>query len=329
MSNPPASSAEPARQASGVAAREGTLAPAPEGDHAAEALAPALSGEFFRVGGIGCYVAGRGPPLLLVHSVNAAASAAEMRPLYEQYRHTRTVFAPDLPGFGRSERSARRYTPKIMTDAIEIILSAIQERMGPQPVDALALSLGCEFLARAAAKRPECWGRLALVSPTGFRGRARRGAPGTTRLIPAMYAIVSYPLWSERLFRGLVRPGVVRYFLGRTWGSKAIDEALWAYCVESAHQPGARYAPLDFLSGGLFSADILDIYEALSQPVWMSHGVRGDFTDYRGQRVVAARPNWSFSTFQTGALPYFEEPLAFFRAFDAFLAGAPVEPASP
>jgi hypothetical protein len=39
-----------------------------------------------------------------------------------------------------------------------------------RPVDALAVSLGCEFLARAAAEQPAHWGRLALVSPTGFRG---------------------------------------------------------------------------------------------------------------------------------------------------------------
>jgi len=58
-------------------------------------------------------------------------------------------------------------------------------------------------------------------------------------------------------------------------------------------------------------------------PVWMSHGVRGDFTDYRGQVIVEGRPNWQFSVFPTGALPYFEVPAAFHQAFDRFLAMAP------
>ena len=31
----------------------------------------------------------------------------------------------------------------------------------------------------------------------------------------------------------------VRYFLGRTWGSKAIDEGLFEYSWATAHQPGA------------------------------------------------------------------------------------------
>ena len=36
-----------------------------------------------------------GTPLLLLHSVNAAPSAMEMRPLFEYYRDKRPVLAPD------------------------------------------------------------------------------------------------------------------------------------------------------------------------------------------------------------------------------------------
>ena len=38
-------------------------------------------------------------PLVLLHSINAAPSAREMQPLFEHYRHKRTVYAPDLPGY--------------------------------------------------------------------------------------------------------------------------------------------------------------------------------------------------------------------------------------
>jgi hypothetical protein len=33
------------------------------------------------------------PPLLLIHSINAAGSAYEIKPLYEHYRQSRTVYA--------------------------------------------------------------------------------------------------------------------------------------------------------------------------------------------------------------------------------------------
>ena len=282
----------------------------------------ALEGERFDFDGKACFVAGQGPPLLLVHSVNAAASAAEVRPLYDHCRKLRTVFAIELPGFGQSDRSDRPYTPRLMTDALHDVAAQIRKRCGSAPLDAMALSLSCEFLARAAMEQPARWGRLALVSPTGFKGqRTWRGAPGSTRAMPGLHRALTVPFWSQALFAALTRPAVVRYFLQRTWGGKGIDEALWASSVACAAEPGARHAPLHFLSGGLFSADISNVYEALTQPVWVSHGVRGDFTDYRGLSLVHERPNWRVTVYETGALPYFEVPERFMPTFDEFMAG--------
>jgi pimeloyl-ACP methyl ester carboxylesterase len=290
-------------------------------------LPPAVQGERFEfdsaAGRISAYVAGQGPPLLLVHSVNAAASVSEVRPLFEHAAKTRTVFALDLPGYGFSERSDRVYTPRLMTDALLAMREPMRQRCGERPVDALAVSLACEFLARAAVESPEAWRSLALVSPTGFNGRsARRGPPGSTRAMPWLHRALCGPGWGGALFRGLTRPGVIRYFLERTWGSKNIDEPLWRYAVITTRQSGAEYAPLHFLAGSMFSNDIHTVYEQLAQPVWMSHGVRGDFVDYRGKSLVEGRPNWRFDVLPTGALPYFEVPQQFNTAYDAFLAVA-------
>jgi hypothetical protein len=111
----------------------------------------------------------------------------------------------------------------------------------------------------------------------------------------------------------------VRYFLQKTWGSKNIDEGLLDYDCLTTRQPGARHAPYCFVSGFLFSGDITRIYESIELPVWMAHGVRGDFVDYRHKRTVEARPNWTVRVFQTGALPYFEALEEFVREYDAFL----------
>ena len=282
-----------------------------------------LNADSFRLDGIHCFMAGQGPPLLLVHSINATASAAEVRPLVEHFRATHTVFALDLPGFGASDRSARAYTPRLMTDALHATAREIQARCGPAPFAALAVSLSCEFLARAASEQPAQYSRLALVSPTGLTGnKARRGQPGSTRAVPGLYAALSQPLWAEALFRGLTRPGVVRYFLERTWGSKAIDETMWADAVQAARAPGAHHAPLYFLGAVLFSADVLSVYESLSQPVWASHGVRGDFTDYRGRAFLQSHPNWQWTVYDSGALPYFEHPAAFNADLQRFVGSS-------
>lgn len=294
------------------------------------ALPPALPGERISfthpsAGRITLYASGQGsaPPMLLVHSVNAAAAASEVRPLYEHYGASRRVFAIDLPGYGLSERSDRLYTPRLMTDALHGAVAQIQARCGPGPVDALAVSLGTEFLARAAMERPAAFRSIALVSPTGLRGgQSGRGAPGSTRGLPWLLTALRGPGsgWGGGLFRQLTRPGVIRFFLRKTWGGPVIDETMWAYAVRTAQEPGAEYAPLCFLSAGLFSADIHTVYESLTLPVWASHGVRGDFTDYRGMAFLKAKPNWRVTVFQTGALPYFEVGPEFTSSYDDFLS---------
>ncbi|GAB4037457.1 MAG: hypothetical protein Fur0014_05150 [Rubrivivax sp.] len=116
---------------------------------------------------------------------------------------------------------------------------------------------------------------------------------------------------------------MIRYFLRRTWGSDTIDEALWAYDVQVTRAPGAEFAPLHFLSGALFSADIHSVYDALTLPVWVAHGDRGDFTDYRGLAPFADRPNWRVLPLHSGALPHFEAGCGYFEAFDRWLSAPP------
>ncbi len=265
----------------------------------------------------------RAPPLLLVHSINAAGSAYEVKPLYEHYRQSRHVYALELPGFGHSERSQRPYTVRLMTDAILRMVEEIQNDHARAPIDALAVSLSSEFLARAVSEAPLKFRTLALVSPTGFRkGDQTATWRNGTRGIPWLHAFFENQLWSERFFRLLTARASIRYFLRRTWGSADIDEGLADYDYLTTHQPGAQHAPYYFVSGFLFSQDILKIYQSLTLPVWMTHGVRGDFVDYSNKTTVQDRANWTIEVFQTGAMSYFEVKDAFIRSYDAFLAGA-------
>ena len=295
------------------------------------ALSPALTGtrESFDspAGRLSCYHAAPGdsaaalPPLLLVHSVNAAASAAEVRPVYDHYAGRRAVYAVDLPGFGFSERSVRAYTPRLMTDAVLAALHRVQARHGGAAVDVLGLSLGCEFVARAASEQPSAFRSLTLVSPTGLRGtQPRLGEPGSVIGSERVHRALTWRGWGGWLFRQLTRPAVIAYFLRRTWGSADIDPWLLDYDIATTRQPGAEHAPLRFLSALLFSGDAIRLYDSLKMPVWMVHGVRGDFTDYRQASRYAAQPNWTITVLQTGALPYFEQRTEFLALHERFLA---------
>ncbi|MCJ2073731.1 alpha/beta hydrolase [Methylobacterium sp. J-030] len=263
-----------------------------------------------------------GVPLLLIHSINAAANAYEVRPFYLHFRTSRPVYALDLPGFGFSERSRRRYTPRLMVEAIHAMVDEIRRRHGAIPLDALALSLSASYLARASLERSDAYRSLALISPTGFDGRlSGDGPPDGHRGRDWLLNLLDRPPFGRPLFDALVTRPSIRFFLQKTFGSTEIDEGLLDYDHASAHRPGAEHAPWCFVAGHLFPTDTTRLYERLRLPVWMLHGERGDFVDYRHAPLVAGRPNWRVESLPTGAFPHFERPGTVVTAFEAFLAG--------
>ena len=280
-------------------------------------------------GRVAFYVAGpvgddaSATPLLLIHSVNAAASAAEVRPLFEHYATLRPVYAIDLPGYGASDRSAREYTLRLMTDAVLALAAEIEARHPGRPIDGIAVSLGSEYLARAAVEAPQRFRTICLVSATGLnRDKPFDGAPGSSRGIPWLLKGLGRAPWSAALFRLLTRRSVIRFFLEKTWGSKDIDAALLDFDVETTRVPGAANAPFYFLSAYLFAADITRVYESIPQPVLLVHGTRGDFTDYRGAARLRDGFGWQVHVMQAGALPYFEDLRDFVATYDRFASAS-------
>jgi pimeloyl-ACP methyl ester carboxylesterase len=293
------------------------------------ALPPALDGERRayrgRAGDSSAYLAGpqRAAPLLLLHSVNAAASAYEVKPIYDRMATERRVLAPDLPGFGFSDRSRRDYTIRLYTDSVHDALDLVAADSGNRPVDVLAVSLASEFAARATLEAPARVRSLTLVTPTGFARNVPTGdANGGSREVPGLYRTVSFPLWGRPLFDLLTSRTSIRYFLRRTYGSRDVDEAMVEYDWLSTRPPGAENAPFAFLSGRLFSRDVQAVYRQLELPVWVPHATRGDFRDFSRSDWARARSNWRFQPMPTGAMPHFEQPEAFVQALRAFLAAA-------
>ncbi len=261
-----------------------------------------------------------GRPLLLVHSINAAASAYEMRPLFEHYRGQRPVYAPDLPGFGFSDRDDRAYSPELYTAALRHLLLELTAERGA--ADVVALSLGSEFAARAALQQPEQVRSLTLISPTGLTARPNRNrseragdsAPGA-----ALYQLFRFPLWSQAFYDLLASRRSIRYFLQRSFVG-APDRGLVAYAYATAHQPGARFAPLAFVSGRLFSPNIREsVYEQLPMPVLALYDQDAFVRFDTLPDVLARNPHWqAIRLAPSKGLPQFERLDETTRALDTF-----------
>ena len=221
-------------------------------------LAPALDGtlQFFhnRSGQRVAYYKSRGNqgavidshPLVLLHSINAAASAYEMRPLFDHFAPTRPTFVLEWPGFGQSDRPAADaktdYNFRLYADTLEDFLALLGNNHPPS--DVVALSLSAEHAALVAKERPELFHSLTLISPTGLS----REPPRAERLSHFLPKLLSGRPWSQPIFSLLSSHASIRYFLGKSFFGP-VDEGLVAYCYKTSHQPGADHAPWAFLGG--------------------------------------------------------------------------------
>jgi pimeloyl-ACP methyl ester carboxylesterase len=267
------------------------------------------------------------PPLLLVHSINASASAAEVRPLFDRYGVRRPTLALELPGFGTSQRGPLPYSPAMMAQSVLRATQHLRQSGFTQPVDLLALSLSCEFAAMAVLEQPSWFRSVALVSPTGLEsGNDESYRQGRTKEKKLLRRMLSAPA-GEVAFRLLTMPSSMRWFLERTWGSPVIDETLLSYAQIAARHPGARFAPAAFISGALFTEGIAERYALMQPAVWLAHGVRGEFADYGSLSRIGPPPHWRWDTFGTGAMPQLEAPQLFMSRYDAFLDHVATRPA--
>ncbi len=263
--------------------------------------------------------AGSGTPLVLLHSVNAAASSYEMRPLFEHYRGRRPVFALDLPGFGLSDRGPRDYTPELYARSIVEFLSHVELK-----ADVVALSLTAEFAARAAVDREDRFRSLALISPTGLSSIEHR------RSGDAAQRAMQFPLWRQAFYDLLVSRPSLRYFLKKNFAGP-VDRGLAQYGYDSAHRPNAHVAPLQFLSGRLFTPDAYNrTYDRVRVPTLVLYDGSPYETFDRIAGILRTNPNWRAERIRgTRGLPHFEQLEQTVRALDRFWTGIAAVQESP
>lgn len=100
------------------------------------------------------------PLLILVHGM--VISSRYMVPIAERLAPSCRVYAPDLPGFGKSARPARVLTVPELADA----LATWTRATGFDRAAFLGNSMGCQIIAHLAVRHPELVERVILVGPT-------------------------------------------------------------------------------------------------------------------------------------------------------------------
>lgn len=253
------------------------------------------------------------PDLLLFHGIHAAASNHEFGPVFESLADEYHVIAPDLPGFGHSDRPPLLYSASLYET---FVADAIQDLPAGTPT-VVASSLSGAYAAAAAAEREDV-AQLVLVGPTAETMGNRSVAVRT---------VLRSPLVGEALFNLLASKASLRHFHADHgyFDIDNLDAKTLSYEWTTAHQPGARFAPASFVSGFLDpEADLGARLQGVSAPVTLVWGREADITPLAVGRDLAERADARLVVFDRARLlPHVEHPDLFVDTLTSTIAPPP------
>jgi pimeloyl-ACP methyl ester carboxylesterase len=239
------------------------------------------------------------PDLILLHGINAAGSSHEFHTLFDRLAEEYHVLAPDLPGFGLSDRPPLVYTGALLEGFVEDFLADLSE----EPT-VVASSLTGAYAAEAASEVPVA--ELVLVCPTDTSMGERR---------PLVRSVVRSPVRGEALFNLIVSRRGLRYFHADHgyYDTGNLPDAVVDYEHAISHLPGARYAPASFVAGYLDpEADLGETLAGLDVPVTLVWGREADITPLSEGERLAETADARLVVFDRSRLrPHIEHPEQF------------------
>ena len=190
------------------------------------------------------HISGTGKPVVFLHGVFLGASSYEWSKVYPHFAKDHEVIAPDLIGFGESER------PDAAMDAgdyAESLADFLREVSPGRPVTLVASGLTAGISLLLAARHPKLVSRLVLFLPTGLKEAGKWRAMG-------MMALSGMPGINRFVYRNyLARAPFIRHWLSRVAlaNPAKLSEEMVDILGTCAQQYGAEHASLGFLRGRL------------------------------------------------------------------------------
>lgn len=266
------------------------------------------------VGAIYYVMAGSGPPLLLIHGINAGASNDEWRENFQRLSRSYRVYAPDLPGFARSDKKPVIYTAALYIQAIiEFIIHVVRE-----PVFILASGLSAAYTSFVAWSRPDLVKALALVTPSGINNNA--SPPCESSL--TIFGIFTSPIQGDAVYNTFVSKPGIAYFLREFiyTDPKQVTAREVEVLYHSSHQcPNAKYAPASFVAG-LSNLNIAPFWGEIRQPVLILWGALAKLNPVQNlQCYLQLNPGVESYVFpDTGLIPQVEKAEEFNEVIRGF-----------
>lgn len=250
------------KAASAQKASDGETSPPPE-------LAGELREFAWTHGRISYRVAGdeKSPPLVFIHGVGTGASGFMWRRNFSELSGAFRVFAPDLLGFGDSEKPpAAPYSAALY---ISLIRDFISETAQNAPAHLVAIGLGAAYATRVADEQPERVSALTLVSPRLLEAaNSRSGAENAT-----FYDLLNSPSLGASFYNAMANKRSIRDFARRQlfYDKRLAAPELVAQFYAASHQPNAQFVIAAYAAGRL-NADVSESFARLPQTVSLVWG---------------------------------------------------------
>lgn len=288
-----------------------------------------LHSEFVQLGRLRAHHThgGHGAPVVFIHGLGSSGYM-EWRLNLEEFAGRHRVFAPDLPGYGRTDKPRVRYT-------IPYFARFIQRYMEDRRIRSATVvgaSLGGRVALEVALQSPALVRKLVLVNTLGL-GRPQ------VRMTQFAYGLVTLPRVGEAAMRFAgdalrwASPRLVRRVAGRYAGvSSDLDRAMDDEYLEDLREmyavEGFRDAYLSTLRSLIHPRALLgghhDVSERLNElkiPVQLIWGADDPlFPVAHAERAVTLIERSRLAVIQgAGHTPQSERPEEFNRVLHAFL----------
>lgn len=187
--------------------------------------------------------------LILLHGIGASAErwSRVIPTLSRDYR----VIAPDIIGFGYSDKPVVEYTMDFFIDFFESFL----DNLGISEASIIGSSLGGHIATEFAIRFPHMVEKLVLVSPAGMM---RKSTPTLDRYIMAAL----YPEYQR----------VYEVFSEMVYDSNTINQETLMDFVNRMNLPNAKYAFMSTLSGIRYAPRLTGRLSNITAPTLLMWG---------------------------------------------------------
>ena len=207
---------------------------------------------------------GKGSPVLLLPAFSTVSTRSEMRGLAELLSSQFQVVALDWPGFGRSPRLPLNYKPALYHQFLQDFVKNVFNT----PVAIVAAGHAAGYAMQLAQQQPPVLSRIVLAAPT-WRGPFPTMMGKQQGWFGTLKNVVRSPILGQALYKLNTTESFISLMYRRHVYVKpdSLSPTRLEQKLQTAHQPGARFAPAAFVTGGLDPVNHRDDFLAWFQPL--------------------------------------------------------------